>query len=142
MSVTGVRDRPPGLRSPAAFHLPMVGQASLPSATPGVVSTITVTGTFLSILGAPASGTVTFTPTSAPLKNVPGAVFSGAPVTATLNGSGSFSVVVACTDDTDWTPSGWTYTITTSINGIVSSYPGKLIPYSPGSAIDLSDLLP
>lgn len=143
MSVTGVSDRPPGFRSPSSFFFPpFTGQAYQGSVMPGVLSTITVTGTFLNLAGTPSSGTVTFTPTGAPLKDAASSLFTGGPVTVALNGSGSFSVRVVCTDNGDLAPPDWTYTITTNIDGVLTSYAGKAIPYSPGSAIDLSDLLP
>lgn len=143
MSVTGVMDRPPGLGSPSSFWFatppPLFQQASV---LPGDLSQITVTGTFLSFTGAASTGTVTFTPSSAPLKDTASVEFTGAPVVATLNASGAISVNIICTGNTDLSPSVWTYTITTNINGVSSSYPGKQIPYSPNSTIDLTALLP
>lgn len=143
MPVPGFVDRPPGYRAPAAFFRPWHnGQAPSSSLTPGTLQYITVTGTFLNPQGVPASGTVTFTPSTTPLKDVASKLFTGGSVTVTLNGSGAFAVPLICTDDNDLSPSGWTYTITTVVNGLTSTYTGKVIPYSPLSATDLSDLLP
>lgn len=143
MPVPGLTDRPPGYRSPAAFfRLWYGGQANTGSLNPGNLQFITVTGTFLGPQGAPATGTVTFTPTPAPLKDIPSALFTGGPVTVTLNGSGAFSVSLLCTGNNDLVPSAWTYTITTVINGATGTSTGKSIPYSPSSTIDISDLLP
>lgn len=143
MSVTGVVDRPPGLRSPAAFFLPwFTGQSNVGSLTPGNLQFITVTGKFFTFSGAAASGTVTFTPVALPLTDAPAHQIIDGPTVATLNGSGAFSVRMVCTGNTDLVPFNWTYTITTAIGGVVSSYPGKLIPYSPLSTVDISALLP
>lgn len=143
MSVTGVTDRPPGLISPASlFYPPVILQGTFGSLIPGDLSSIIVTGTFLNFLGVPASGTVTFTPSITPLKDVASTMFTGGAIVATLNGSGSFSVSLTCTSNNDILPFAWTYTITTNINGVSTVYPGKAIPYSPSSTVDLTALLP
>lgn len=141
--MTGVVDRPPGLVSPAAFFLPwFTGQANVGSLTPGNLQFVVVTGRFFTFSGSPASGTVTFTPVTLPLTDAPAhQIYDGSTV-ATLDGSGAISVSVVCTGNTDLVPSSWTYTITTTLSGVVSSYPGKLIPYSPLSTVDLSAILP
>lgn len=143
MSVTGVMDRPPGYQSPAAFfYPPFTGQAYQASVQPGNLSFITVTGTFLSLSGVAASGSVTFTPSGAPLKDAALFEFTGGPVTAALSGAGTISVRLLCTGNNDLIPFVWSYTITPTINGVSSSFPGKNLPYSPSSTIDLSALLP
>lgn len=143
MSVTGVTDRPPGLISPAAFFLPwFTGQANTGSLQPGLLQFVTVTGKFFTFGGVAASGTVTFTPVALPLTDVRAHQIIDGPTVATLDTSGAISVSLVCTGNTDLSPSSWTYTITTAINGSTSSYPGKLIPYSPTSTVDLSALLP
>lgn len=108
---------------------------------PGDLNTITVTGTFLDIFGNAASGTVTFTPSVLPLTDAVGHVIIEGPTVATLNGSGQISVVVACTDNANL--SAFTYTITPSINGSpAASYPGKALPHTLGSTVNLTALLP
>jgi hypothetical protein len=110
---------------------------------PGNIVTITVTGTFLTPWGAPASGTVTFDPGAGAFIDAAGHAILAAPVTATLNGSGQISAVLACTDNTTLTGTPFTYTITPALDGLPgSAYPGKSIPGTLGPAVDLSTLLP
>ena len=108
---------------------------------PGDLTTITVTGTFLTVQGVAASGTVTFTPSVVPLIDNVGNVIVDGPVVATLNGSGQISVVLACTDNANIP--AFTYTIAPAINGTSAAlYPLKAIPHTLGSTVDLTALLP
>lgn len=110
-------------------------------ALPGDLTTITVTGTFLSVLGAAASGTVTFTPSVLPLIDNVGHVIVEGPAVAVLNGSGQISIVLACTDNTNIP--AFTYTVAPKINGAqVAAYPLKAVPHTLGSTVDLTALLP
>ncbi len=112
-------------------------------ALPGNVNTITVTGTFLTPSGSPATGTVTFTPSAATFTDSAGEVILTAPVTAGLNGSGVISQVLACTDNSNLSGTPFTYTVTVALDGLPgSAYPGKSLPHSLGSTVDLSALLP
>lgn len=108
---------------------------------PGDLTTITVTGTFLSYQGSVATGTVTFTPSVLPLIDNVGHVIIDGPTVATLDGSGHISVVLACTDNANIP--AFTYTITPTINGALpSAYPSKAIPHTLGLTVDLTALLP
>jgi hypothetical protein len=110
---------------------------------PGNVVTITVTGTFLTLWGAPATGTVTFDPGPVTLIDSAGRAILASPVTATLNGSGQISAAIACTDNGNLTGAPFTYTVTVAVDGLPgSAYPGKSIPHTLAPAVDLSTLLP
>ena len=112
-------------------------------ALPGNINTITVTGTFLTPAGAPASGTVTFTPSVSTLIDSAGHAILAAPVTATLNSSGVISEVLACTDNTTLTGAPFTYSVAVALNGQpASAYPGKSVPHTLGSSVNLATLLP
>lgn len=109
---------------------------------PGDLTKIIVTGSFLTFRGNIPTGTVMFTP-SATLTDTTGKVVVGTPTVATLNGSGQISVAVACTDNANFSPATFTYTVTVALNGSVGgSYPAKSLPHTLGSTIDLTALLP
>lgn len=110
---------------------------------PGNIVTITVTGTFLTPWGSPATGTVTFDPGAVTLIDSAGHAILASPVTVTLNGSGQISAVLACTDNTTLTGTPFTYSVEVALGGQpVSAYPGKSVPHTLGSTVDLSTLLP
>lgn len=118
------------------------GQPNVGSLTPGNLQFVTVTGKFFTFGGAAASGTVAFTPVALPLTDAPARQFIDGATVVALDGSGAISVSLVCTGNTDLVPFAWSYTITTTISGVVNSYAGKSIPYSPTSTVDLSALLP
>lgn len=103
------------------------------------LQTITVTGTYLDTTGVPLSGSLTFTP-PAQLVDVATAIMYAAPVTATLDSSGHFSVTLICTDNSTLSPAGWSYTVVETIMG-TRSYT-IYVPHTLGSSIDLSVLVP
>jgi hypothetical protein len=110
---------------------------------PGDITTITVTGTFLTPSGSPATGTVTFDPGAVTLIDSAGEVIVGSPVTETLNGSGQITAVLACTDDPTLDGEPFTYSVEIALDGMpVSAYPGKSVPRALGASVDLSTLLP
>lgn len=78
------------------------------------VTQITVQGTF-TVGGEPASGTVTFTLTQ-PITNGTDTI-PCAPVSATLDGTGSFSHPLPATDDPGTVPQGVWYGVTEQIAG-------------------------
>lgn len=87
---------------------------------PGNVSTGTVIAKFIDSAGAAASGTVTFTPSPAAIKNVtaaPPTFILPKPVTATLDVNGSISVELVATDDPDNSPVDWTYLASFAFGG-------------------------
>jgi hypothetical protein len=108
---------------------------------PGDLNTITVTGTLLNVLGVKATGTVTFTPSVLPLNDSVGHVTIEGPTSAALDGVNNMSVVLVCTDNANLP--AFTYTISVALNGAAAAqYPGKSIPHTLGTTVDLTALLP
>lgn len=108
---------------------------------PGDLTTITVTGALLDVFGVKATGSVSFTPSVLPLTDSTGHVIIEGPTTAGLDGVSNLSVVLACTDNANLP--AFTYTIAVSLNGAqAAQYPGKAIPHTLGTTVDLTALLP
>lgn len=108
---------------------------------PGDLTTITVTGTLLDIFGVKATGTVTFTPSVLPLIDSVGHVVIEGPTTGALDGTNTLSMVLACTDNANLP--AFTYTIAVALNGAsAAQFPGKAIPHTLGTTVDLTALLP
>ena len=117
-------------------------------ALPGNVTSITVTGTFLTPAGAAATGTVTLTPSVSTLIDSAGHAILASPVTATLNGSGQISIVVACTDNGTLTGAPFTYAVTIALGVLMTEPVGALIalklthtPFSVSSVLGLLALM-
>jgi hypothetical protein len=111
-------------------------------ALPPNISTVTVTATYVHTDGTPASGTVTFTPTGDTwLADATGpAVVLPTTVTATLDASGTMSVVLPATDDPDVAPTGYTYDVVETFGALTRSY-SIALPSSPAT-IDLAAIAP
>lgn len=108
---------------------------------PGDLTTITVTGTLLDIFGNKAPGTVTFTPSVLPLTDSVGHVVIEGPTTASLDGFNNVNIVVVCTDNANLP--AFTYTIAVALGGApAAQFPGKAIPHTLGTTVDLTALLP
>jgi hypothetical protein len=75
------------------------------------LSMVTLTGRYQTPTGGPETGTVTFTPATTLQSSSSTIIIQPQPVTATLDGTGSFSVSLLATDATGVTPTGWTYTV-------------------------------
>ena len=86
-------------------------------ALPAGLSTVTVTGTWLTPDGTPRTGTVTFTPEPSVLTSAAHGVFVLGSTTAQLDGTGSVSVELLATDDPDVTPVDWTYRVEQALSG-------------------------
>jgi len=106
------------------------------------LTTITVTGTYLTAAGTPLGGTVLFAP-SVPLTDMTGqAVLSANPIVAAVSHStGQFSVVLPCTDNADLLPAGWAYSVQVNVPGAAIAFDAYL-PSSWGSTVDISRLGP
>lgn len=103
---------------------------------PNDVLTRTVTGTYLTGSGAAAKGRVTFTP-NVRVVDEDDAVIIEDTLTATLNGSGSFSIELPCTDNKLLYPEGWVYEVNVRIYGVKPQKFYALLPYGDGSSVDL-----
>jgi hypothetical protein len=104
------------------------------------LSTITLTGTYVDLQGNPVSGSVTFTPQSIIKDTDQNQIIINATISATLNGSGSFSVVLPVTDDTDTAPIPFAYAVEEVFAGGRSFF--ITIPAGGASTQDIADLAP
>jgi len=122
---------------------------------PGNVTTVTVTGQFLTYTGAACTGTVKFRPSGDPwLKNASAdATLVPGDIVCTLDADGKLvgpvgavgvddvGVLLPATDDPDLAPTGFVYDVTVSLSGQdVQEYSVSL----PAAevAVDLADLAP
>lgn len=110
-------------------------------ALPGNITTITVTGTFLSPAGTAASGTVSFTPTSVLTDTNGVTILTEAPTTAQLS-AGAFSVVLPCTNNVSIRPNPFEYVVNVNVPYTAQAAFGIALPTTLGSTVDLSALWP
>lgn len=111
-------------------------------ALPGDWNTITLTGTFVDAAGTPLVGTITFN--QGDVVKSPGSDMIVYPKTlsATLNGSGHFSIVLPRTNDPDIEPE-FVYTVTETFTGMSPrTYQLQLGMELGGLTVDLADLAP
>jgi hypothetical protein len=105
---------------------------------PNYVLTRVVTGNYVTASGSPASGRVTFTPTSRVIDEN-NAVIVEDSISAVLDVNGAFSVTLPATDNTSLNPVDWAYEVSVRIYG---SRPRKFfasLPYGDGSAVNLNN---
>lgn len=86
----------------------------IPVGETGGFTEVVVTGSYTTETGAPAQGTLTFTLTQ-PMAN--GVSVPPSPITATLGGSGDFTVLLLANDDAGTVPQGVRYGVTEQITG-------------------------
>ena len=101
---------------------------------------VTVTGSYDTQAGAPASGTVTFTLTKA-MENGD-VIINPAPITVMLDGSGHFSTLLAANDDTGTVPQDAQYGVTELITGAEPRDYFITLPSGLGASVDISTLMP
>ncbi|MGW0136232.1 hypothetical protein [Streptomyces sp. NPDC003299] len=113
-------------------------------ALPANITTVTVFGRYIDFTGTPMQGTVTFTPSQRYVTN-PGAdvlIFS-APLVATLDSDGAFSIEVPATDDPDVTPQGFTWQVVETFNRKAGRTFSIAVPMdTPEPGIDLVTVAP
>jgi hypothetical protein len=110
-------------------------------ALPGNLTTITVTGRYMDMVGNPIAGQVKFTP-RAVLKNVgANVILINSTITVTLNSTGQFSQSLVATDDTDATPLGFTYRVEEAFIG-GRTFDILLPSNTIGGTIDIADIVP
>lgn len=108
---------------------------------PAAITAITVSGLYVAPDGSAVTGSVSFTPSVA--ATTPGALLPVSPLTVELDSTGAFSVALAATDDPQWAPSGFTYTVTERINGARARTYSIVVPAaSPGGVLDLATVAP
>ena len=107
---------------------------------PGSLTTIQVTGTYVSAAGTEQAGSVTFTPSAAVMDPAGVTVIAAVPVTVALSG-GSFSTTLPCTDNAGLVPAGWLYNATVAVPGAAQTF-SFYLPHALGSTVDMTALSP
>lgn len=100
-------------------------------ALPTNLTTVEVTGRYIDHNGSPVRGSVTFDTDYFVLDAGESVVVIEAPITVNLDATGSFAVDLIATDDTDMTPTGWTWTMTPNFLGafpLTFALPASLAP--------------
>ncbi len=81
------------------------------------LSTVTLGGQYVDVSGAPIAGQVKFTPRTILTDAVEDQIIIPRTITVDLDANGEFTVVLPATDDTDVSPSGFTYSVEESFTG-------------------------
>ena len=103
---------------------------------PNNVLTKAITGNYVTASGSPASGRVTFTPTSRVIDEN-NAVIVEDSISAVLDANGAFSATLPTTDNASLNPVGWAYEVNVRLYGVKPLKFFILLPYGDGSAVDL-----
>ena len=80
-------------------------------ALPASLSTVTVAGTYVDLLGNPVRGSITFEPQTILKEKTLNVHIMPVHIVKTLDATGSFSITLPVTSDTDVTPHPFVYTI-------------------------------
>ena len=107
------------------------------------MATRIVTGTWLAPDGVTAQrGVVLLAPSRRLIRMTPPrAIVPERPITVTLDGAGSITVDLPCTDDPDLEPPGWCWTIVEQLHGAPQRSWSFALPDEPG-ALDLATIDP
>lgn len=105
---------------------------------------IVVTGTYLETgTGTPREGRVTFLATAPMRQASTNTTIAPTEITVTLSASGSFSVSLYATNDTETEPQGVTYEVTERIRGAaLNKYFISIDKNAVNGTVDLADLVP
>jgi hypothetical protein len=111
-------------------------------ALPGNLTVVTVTGTYLTPVGVPCTGTVTFS-LDYPLADATGTtiLYSG-DTTVVLDATGRVLIQLAATDQTQLSPEPFTYRVTEAIAGRPLRVYNISLPSASAPTVDLSALAP
>jgi hypothetical protein len=104
-------------------------------------STVTLTGTYLGIGGAPASGSVEIVPSVKRIVDAGGDVILSGRLTATLDEDGAFSIDLPATDDDRLNPTGFGYTVIVRLRNGQHPAVALQLPATP-DAVDMADVTP
>jgi hypothetical protein len=110
-------------------------------ALPASLSTCTVVGTYVNLLGNPVSGSINFTPQTILKEVAANVIIIPSVIQKTFDATGSFSIVLPVTSDTDVSPQPFIYTIEenfTSGRTLRIALPLSVA----GTTQNLADLLP
>jgi hypothetical protein len=80
-------------------------------ALPASLSTVTVTGTYVDLLGNPVRGSITFEPQTALKEKTANVIIMPVTIQKTFDATGSFTITLPVTSDTDVTPQPFIYTL-------------------------------
>jgi len=110
-------------------------------ALPASLSTCTVEGTYVDLIGNPVSGSVTFTPQTILKETTLNVILMPTAIVKTLDATGSLSLTLPCTSDTDVTPQPFIYTVVENFTGGRTTQ--IALPLSVANTTqNLADLLP
>jgi hypothetical protein len=112
----------------------------VPVSLPVGLPTIAVTGQYEDATGTAQAGSVSFTPTSTVVDAAGKVVLTQTAVTAVLDGTGSFSLTLPCTDTAGLVPIGWGYTLVVSVPGAQANLTPVYLPHALGSTVDITAL--
>lgn len=107
-------------------------------ALPLNITTITVTGQYIDFTGNPIAGQVKFYTSQMLIDAAADRIIVPSTITANLDATGAFSVIIPTTNDVDVSPLNFTYTYEEAFIG-GSTYT-ILLPASLGASVDISDL--
>jgi len=110
-------------------------------AIPANLSTLTVTGTYIDIAGNPIAGQVKFTPRAVIKDTTLNYILINSTITVTLDANGAFSKSLIVTDDSDASPTGFTYYVEEAFVG-GRSFDMLLPAATAGGTLDLADVSP
>lgn len=110
-------------------------------ALPASLSTCTVIGTYVDLVGNPVAGSISFEPQTILKETTLNVVIIPTTIVETLDATGSFTITLPVTSDTDVTPQPFIYTVIENFTG------GRTfqiaLPLSvAGTTQNLADLLP
>ena len=86
-------------------------------ALPASLSTATITGTYVDLLGNPVRGSLTFKPQTILKEVTLNVIIMPVHIIKTLDATGSFSITLPVTSDTDVAPQPFIYDITENFSG-------------------------
>lgn len=100
---------------------------------------VTLTGTYVDLIGNPIAGSVTFTPQTIIKDTDQNQIIVNNVITEVLDANGSFSVVLPVTDDSDVVPQPFAYEVEEVFSGGRSF---AIVLPGGGAAVDIADLSP
>ena len=80
-------------------------------ALPASLSTVTVAGTYVDLVGNPVRGSITFEPQTILKEKAANVIIMPVTIVKTLDATGSFTTTLPVTSDTDVTPQPFIYTL-------------------------------
>lgn len=105
---------------------------------PNDVVTRTVFGTYVTGLGSPAQGRITFTPTSRVVDEDDAVIIENT-ISIDLDEDGAFSVDLPTTDNALLYPKGWAYDVRVKLYGVKPQRFFAILPIGDGTPVDIRD---